>query len=176
MKDWLLPLLCVFAPGLSALPALPDLEPESFGWRAGLGTENGDDIFGAEAMAYFDDILEWEPTDAIELELATEASFGLLSGHGDEAALIHFGFAGFLEFGESPLSLIVSTGPTLLSGHRFETFDLGGPIQFTSAIGLDLEWVDDWTMGYRYQHISNAGLYRKNPGLNMHVLALAHDF
>jgi hypothetical protein len=38
------------------------------------------------------------------------------------------------------------------------------------------EWGDDWTLGYRFQHISNAGLKKENPGLNFHALAIARGF
>jgi len=33
-----------------------------------------------------------------------------------------------------------------------------------------------YELGYRYQHISNAGIKRPNDGLNLHMLRLGYSF
>ena len=54
--------------------------------------------------------------------------------------------------------------------------DLGGPIEFTSHIGLNLNFARHYTIGYRLQHMSNAFLYDANPGVNSHMIEIAYRF
>lgn len=90
--------------------------------------------------------------------------------------MLHLGFAAILEFDDFPVELVISSGPTFLTEDKIRTSDLGSKFQFTSAVGLDWEVVDDWNLGYRYLHISNAGLGDPNPGLNLHAVSLLYSF
>lgn len=56
-----------------------------------------------------------------------------------------------------------------LTNHRLGERNLGGPVQFISHAGFDLWLGSAFAVGYRVQHMSNASLYERNPGLNMHV-------
>ena len=169
-------LFCVFPLLAGSLTAAPDFSIDEAGLRVGLDAENGESFTSVEAIVYFDSPWEWEVGERLEIELETEASLGILDGNGTTAGLVHFGFAAFFELDDFPLRFVLSTGPTLLSEDEFDDFDIGGHFQFTSAAGLDWEVMDEWSLGYRYQHISNAGLEGTNPGLNLHVLALSYDF
>jgi Lipid A 3-O-deacylase (PagL). len=153
-----------------------ELEVDDLGLRYGVGSDDGDDFSSLELMAYLDPDWEWELSDSLVFEIAPEAAVGYLDGHGETAALVHIGLAGFLEIDGFPLSLVVSTGPTFLTEDEFGNFDIGGNWQFTSGLGVDWEPVEDWTVGYRYQHISNAGIESTNPGLNLHTFGVAYDF
>ena len=46
-------------------------------------------------------------------------------------------------------------------------YDLGGPLQFKT--GMVMEWCSGGTVvaGISFDHISNANIYRSNPGINM---------
>lgn len=44
-------------------------------------------------------------------------------------------------------------------------FDLGGPIEFRSGIELGYQTRQGWRLGISYDHRSNAGIYRTNPGI-----------
>ncbi len=44
-------------------------------------------------------------------------------------------------------------------------FDLGGPIEFRSGIEIGFENRNEWRFGISYDHRSNAGIYRNNPGI-----------
>lgn len=173
MKRYILSLslFCIFS-----LDALAQIEIEAYGLRLGYGTEGGNDMLSAEAMFYFDYEREWEISDSVELELKPEASIGFIQGHSTTAGTVHLGFAGFIEPGDFPFDIVFSSGPTLLTEDTFGTFEIGGHLHFTSAVGIDCEFGNDWTVGYRFQHISNAGLRDENPGLNLHVLAIAREF
>jgi hypothetical protein len=54
--------------------------------------------------------------------------------------------------------------------------NLGGPVQFTSHIGVNLNFTRHFTMGYRLQHMSNGVLYDSNPGLNLHMIEVGYRF
>jgi hypothetical protein len=41
---------------------------------------------------------------------------------------------------------------------------------------LNWDFATHWRLGYRFQHMSNAGLSQPNPGLNMHMFALSYLF
>jgi lipid A 3-O-deacylase len=66
--------------------------------------------------------------------------------------------------------------PTIISKHKFGDENLGGPIEFTSHIGINFNLGRHFTIGYRLQHMSNAVLYEHNPGLNMHMLEAGYRF
>lgn len=149
---------------------------DQLGLRVGIGSENGGSFTEAEALAYLDYKVEWALSEGMQLEVEPEISLGAIDGLGDTAGLVHFGFAAFLEIDDFPLTFVGSSGPTFLTDDEFGNFDLGSHLQFTSAFGFDIETINNWTLGYRYQHISNGGLDDTNPGLNLHVLAIARDF
>ena len=44
-------------------------------------------------------------------------------------------------------------------------FDLGGPIEFRSGIELGYRNRSGWRFGLSYDHRSNAGIYKENPGI-----------
>ena len=84
--------------------------------------------------------------------------------------LLAVGWEGF------PISVEGGSGPTILSRSEFETKDFGDPVQFTSHIGLYWDITKHWRAGYRFQHMSNAGISQDNPGINLHMLALSYRF
>jgi hypothetical protein len=66
--------------------------------------------------------------------------------------------------------------PTYISRSKFEKEDFGGLFQFTSAACANINFLENWTAGYCFQHMSNASFYDKNPGLNTHMLGLGVRF
>ena len=65
---------------------------------------------------------------------------------------------------------------TGLSRDEFGSKDLGGNFQFTSHAGLNWDFAEHFRVGYRFQHMSNAGLREPNPGLNLHLFAVSYLF
>lgn len=61
-----------------------------------------------------------------------------------------------------------SIGPTLLSGSNFAGHELGGNVQFRSALALGREFGRRrlFRLALRVEHISNGGLRDDNPGLD----------
>lgn len=52
--------------------------------------------------------------------------------------------------------------------------DLGGPVQFHSRLGISYALTPVWRVGASVGHISNAGLYDENPGIERVMLTLTH--
>ena len=75
-----------------------------------------------------------------------------------------------------PLGLEVGGGPTVLTRLDFRSKDFGDIFQFTSHIGLNFDLTSRVRIGYRFQHMSNGGLSRHNPGLNLHMVGLSYLF
>jgi len=65
--------------------------------------------------------------------------------------------------------------PMLFFEHEFGEDDFGGPVQFASHIGTTF-YLGDVAFNYRYQHISNGGLYSENPGINLHMVGVGMRF
>lgn len=170
------PLITLLASVFGCLPLSADFSFDSVGARIAFDNESSIHVRSYEAIAMVETPWEWDLSDEIELEIALEGSLGVIDGESKTAGMLHFGFAASLEFDDSPIELVVSSGPTLLTEDKFDTFDLGSKFQFTSAIGFDWEAIDDWALGYRYIHISNAGFGDPNPGLNMHAVNLLYNF
>jgi len=78
--------------------------------------------------------------------------------------------------GRFPITVEAGAAPTILSQQRFPSRDFGDNFQFTSHVGLNWRMTDHLTLGLRVQHMSNAGINRINPGLNMGFLSLKYIF
>ena len=81
-----------------------------------------------------------------------------------------------LSYKQFPVTLAVGSNPTALSRSVFGSKDLGIQFQFTTYLGLNWDFAKHFRAGYRYQHTSNAGLDRNNPGLNMHLFGVSYLF
>ena len=72
-----------------------------------------------------------------------------------------------------------SIGVRLLSHTRISpTRTLSTAFQFSDQLGLGVQWGRDArsTLGVRYQHISNAGIKKPNPGMDFVLLYYTHRF
>lgn len=105
-----------------------------------------------------------------------EANAGILSGGGTSAFVGSVGPGLYISGLEERVEITMGINPTIISRHKFGDENLGGPVQFTSYIGLDLNLADHFRLGYRLQHMSNGVLYEHNPGLNTHMIAVGYRF
>lgn len=166
--------ICFIA--LSLVCDADEFEWSDMGLRVGLDVENSIDVQSYEWISTLDTPWSWSPGENFEIDLGLELGLGVLNGEGETGILAHVGPSLAIEMGDLPLEFVISSGPALLSEDTFDTLDLGGSFQFMSAIGFDLEVIENWNLGYRFLHISNAGLHDKNPGMNLHALTLLYKF
>ena len=98
---------------------------------------------------------------------------GVLDGGGDTGLAVSAGFE--FVFGSAgdrcPFELRAGSALTLLSEDEF-----GGAVQFTHHVSLYYWFWQHLSIVARVQHMSNAGIYDENPGLNMAMLALVYRF
>jgi hypothetical protein len=102
-----------------------------------------------------------------------DLSAGALRGEGETGFIGSAGPA--LSFGKKgfPLEIDAGVSAAVISRDSFGNRDLNGNLQFISHVGVDWRFGRKFGIGYRFQHLSNAGLYGgPNPGLNMHLLGL----
>ena len=64
--------------------------------------------------------------------------------------------------------------PAFLSEDWYGREDLSGHIQFLTHGGISLFPIRNLSIGYEYQHISNADIQQPNPGLNMHHIEISY--
>lgn len=146
------------------------------GLRVGIDAENEINLVSYELFGTFDMDWSWQLSQHIRLDLDIETALGGLSGESKTAAYGRIAPVAEFHFGDFPISLTFSSGPSLYSEDTFDKYDIGGTFQFTSSLGFDWALNKDWSLGYRFQHTSNADLEYPNPGLDMHTFHIAHTF
>ncbi len=105
-----------------------------------------------------------------------DLSAGWLGNRGVDSAIATAGPILVLGWKQLPVFLEGGISPTIIAREDFATKDFGIPFQFTAYVGLSWDFWSHFRLGYRFQHMSNAGLSTHNPGLNLQVLALSYVF
>ncbi|WP_440997757.1 acyloxyacyl hydrolase [Arhodomonas sp. SL1] len=149
---------------------------------AEIGVRVGGNDEGVEAMAAtlvlpaaaLHRLLEdWLPD---RTEASWEIGAGRWRGYGDDATFIAAGPLLHYSFRDTPLALRLGIQPTVMSDFDAEGKDLGGPVQFTSHLGLEWSVGGGLITSLRIQHTSNARLYEQNPGVNLVAIGLSRQF
>ena len=153
------------------------LDWQMLGLRGGISDNRNDEDFTQyEGSAIWNLPWSWNLASNWSLTTYIEANAGLLKRGGESAFVGSIGpgiyFTGF----KDKISILMGVNPTVISKHTFGDEDLGGPIQFTSHIGIDFNFVRHFAIGYRFQHMSNFVFYDSNPGLNLHLIEIGYLF
>jgi hypothetical protein len=147
------------------------------GFRAGIDDGGNDEDFEQyEGFVLYE--LPWSWSFAPDWSLGTylELNAGVLDAGGDTAFIGSIGPGLNLKAFGNRLVVWGGINPTYTSEDTFGDEDFGGSFQFTSHIGISFRPIRPLSIGYRFQHMSNAGIYSENPGLNLHMLGLAYYF
>lgn len=148
----------------------------SIGLRGGISDDRNDENFKQyDGFTVWD--LPWFRLDGAGWALGTyiEANAGILTADGESALVGSFG-PGLRILLQELVGITMGINPTFITRHKFGDENLGGPIQFTSHIGLNFIFHRHFSLGYRLQHMSNGVLYEHNPGLNMHMIEMKYRF
>jgi hypothetical protein len=147
------------------------------GFRTGLSANDpAGDFFQTEFHFSFDPPTRLDLPWKLALGPRLNGSAGMLAADNLFGSLISVGPALLLSWDQGRLALEGGNSPTYISRHEFGEKRLGGPFQFISHVALHGRVTGHWTLSYRFQHMSNAGIYSSNPGLNMHLLGIGYRF
>lgn len=64
----------------------------------------------------------------------------------------------------------------LMDDHEYGDEDLGGAFAFIEELGIRYPLGWNFDAGYHFRHMSNAGIYDTNPGVDLHVFELVYNF
>jgi hypothetical protein len=168
--------------GLLLLALLPcasaqDLKWHSVGLRTGFSSTDyshpfmQSELFGAWAFRG-----QWRWGSNWSWTARLEHSSGWLHCQGQDGYVGTLGPCFTLKNRRCPVSIDAGLRPTILSEYTFPNRDFGIPFQFTSHLGFEWAIRSHWKLGYRFQHMSNAGLGSPNPGLNLHMFGVSYQF
>ena len=129
------------------------------------------EIFAARNLPW-----HWDPFWGLNLKPRVEVSAGCLSGGQQDGFVGTLGPVIEVQEKKFPVVLVGGVSPTFLSRYNFSERDLGGRFEFTDHIGLDWHVTKCFTVGWRFQHMSNASIYKHNPGLNLQMLSSSYSF
>lgn len=147
------------------------------GLRGGFSsTDFGNRFVQGEAFLYRDLPWGWDLGKQWHLQTRLQLTAGALEGYDDVAFDGTLGPDLVLSYAPVPVTLDAGVSPTILSRHTFGERNLGTEFQFTSHVGLECRVWRCWSLSYRFQHMSNAGISKDNPGLNTHLFGVVYHF
>lgn len=73
------------------------------------------------------------------------------------------------------VTISISSLPAVLTDSNLGDHRLGGNLQFVSSFEFEYALGKGWFISAQAQHISNAGIYRRNPGLNLIIVGLSKE-
>ncbi|HEV7923886.1 MAG TPA: acyloxyacyl hydrolase [Verrucomicrobiae bacterium] len=157
--------------------AYADAQDYLIGVRGGSSFESDAGHFRqADAFAGLYLPWKWDSYLGLSFKPRVEVSAGCLSGGSEDGFVGTLGPVIELREGKFPVTLEGGVSLTGLSRYEFNEKDFGGRFQFTDHLGLDWHITKDFMVGWRYQHMSNAGIYKHNPGLNLMMLSAGYNF
>ncbi len=149
----------------------------SAGVRAGFSaTSRNDNFWLSEAFATHNLRWRWEWASGWFVQTRLDLSAGAIHGSGEEGFVGTLGPSLVLGKGDFPLTFAAGSSPTILSKDEFGNVNFGVPFQFTSHAGFDCRVYKQLSIGYRFQHMSNASISEHNPGLDLHMLEISYRY
>jgi hypothetical protein len=73
------------------------------------------------------------------------------------------------------LAVELGITPAYLGQDIYGKEDLSGHIQFLTHGGVTIRIIRSLSIGYEFQHVSNADIQQPNPGLNMHNVQIGYS-
>jgi hypothetical protein len=165
---------------MAASDAAVESRPESWfsldgtGVRYGFpGNSSGDEF--SQAEAYLNGNMPWGfgLGKGWGAKTQLQATAGVLRNEVN-GGIFSLGPALLVRKNKSPLALDIGLSPAMLTRHEFPQKNFGINFQFATHMGLTLDLSRKVQIGYRFQHMSNAHLDERNPGLNLHMVAVGY--
>lgn len=173
--------MCILAWGRTLradeIPPQPWLRWDTLGLRYGFSATSISDGFQqGEVTAHW--LMPWHfrVGKSWIVQTGIEASAGVLTGRTEEGFVGTCGPRFLLGPAGTHFHLDLGVAPTLLGRDEFDDVNFGVVFQFTSHAGVAWDISRRCGVGYRFQHMSNAGISDNNPGLDLHSIGFSFRF
>lgn len=129
------------------------------------------------AELYLLKFLDWERPlgESTRLRTRLDTGLGYLEAKGDVGGWLAFGGDLVLSAFADRFEVEGGFRPAVLFRDHYGKDDFGGPIHFATHLGLAVNF-GPVAVNYRFQHMSNAGIYDHNPGIDLHLIGLGYRF
>lgn len=138
--------------------------------------KSGNSFYQTEAFAHWDLPWRWGGDTGFHWQPKLGVTAGWLHGWKEDGFIGTVGPRLALRWKQFPVYAEGGFGPTVMSRDKFGPADFGSILQFTTYGGFTWALGSHVNLGYRYQHMSNGGLAKPNPGLNLHALTASWKF
>ncbi len=175
-------LLCLPPESYSQEPK--KLEIISLGVRGGLNLDPGgippgekEDFQQYDVVAIVGFPGSWEWPRGWEVQYRWYGSAGVLKAAGDKGFIASLGPGLGITKWDWNLTFEIGTGAVFVGDETFGDQDFGGPVQILGHGGLSYHFPQKITVGWRFQHFSDATIYgTNNRGVDLHFLELRYGF
>ncbi len=169
--------VCLFSdPAIAKDPEKSDWKDIQLRFGTSMENENKDYNF-IEVSAVYGLPFSWQWDSGWKIETGASFNAGILMDVDYDSALV--GSTGVVLYLSSPLKwleLAISQRVALMTDHVFGKENLGGAFIFIEYIGINFYLQPELTIGCYYQHMSNAGIYGDNPGVNLQIFEIRYLF
>lgn len=154
-----------------------DIKYKTLGLRYGISNINEKDVRSLELDANIGLPLTYKLYDNLGLYLKPKLNFsaGGLKQDDDFGYLLTFSGGLALFAYDKKIILDLLGGGALLTEEKVGGHNFGGNFQFAGHGGMVYKITDHVLMGYRFYHLSDAGIFDGN-GLNRHLVELSYYF
>jgi hypothetical protein len=147
------------------------------GFRFGLGDDRNE-VYFRKYEVFFNGYLPWAWRPESGWILASRLDFtgAVLSAAGTTGFLGSLGPSLAVRKKGWIVGMDLGVSVAFLSEDHYGTEDLSGHFQFLTHGGISFFPVRNLSVGYEFQHVSNADIQQPNPGLNVHNLEISYRF
>lgn len=160
-----------------------ELELLSIGTRAGVNSKlfgipptEREDFYQSEVFAVIGLPHGWEAPSGWKMRWRITASAGVLGVASDTGFIAELTPGVAFTAPSSKLTFDLGAGGAYLSDYRFGDQNIGGPVQIIAHCGITYDLSGDVSLGWRFHHMSDAHIYGRNRGVDMHLLELSYRF
>lgn len=129
------------------------------------------DIFGIIGLPW-----GWEFPSGWEIRWRLNGSAGALRGSGDLGFIATAGPGIAFTKKSWHMTFDLGMGGAVLSDWKFGSQDIGGPFQFIGHGGATYHVLENFSIGYRFHHMSDATIYGSSRGVDFHMLEFSYHF
>jgi lipid A 3-O-deacylase len=148
-----------------------DILPNAIGFRSSVSAsqkyENNKqyEIYSIHELPW-----KWRPISDLVINVDLNSTIGAYNTREINGFIFSTGPGFTLRNVGSRYALDLGTRVAFLSDENLGKKDFGGKLNFISHVGVKIKLDINVIVGYRFEHMSNAGIYKYNPGINWHAI------